>query len=78
MIDTLKMVDLLREAGFDEKQARAIAELQKQTADKSGLATQHDINRLEARIESLENLLKWGTGLLLVPIMLILTELFLG
>ena len=53
MFDTMKIVDMLRAAGFDEKQARTIADVQKHAVEE-GLATKADISALKADIARLE------------------------
>ena len=92
MLDTLKIADSLRKAGFGDAHARAIADTQKQTVEKGGLATKPDIDRLGARVDltnerlnSLEGLVKWGFGALLSMMVLLLSmmvpiflKLFLG
>ncbi len=78
MLDTLKIADILRDAGFNEQQARAIADVQKQAVEEGGLATKADIIRLEGRIDSLEKLFKVMFGTVIALILPILLKLFIG
>ena len=74
MLDTLKIADSLRKAGFGETQARAIADVQKQMAEEGGLATKTDTMRLEGQIRTLDIPVKS----LLALNVAILVKLFLG
>ena len=85
MLDTLKIADILRDAGFNEQQARAIADVQKQAVEEGGLATKADIIRLEGRtgsleerIDSLEKLIKTMFSVVIALILPILLKLFIG
>ncbi|MBI3248290.1 MAG: hypothetical protein HYZ50_17425 [Deltaproteobacteria bacterium] len=82
--DTLKFTKRLKEAGFTEPQAEAIADSFLQATGEVEVATKRDIERLEAKIERVEakvvgvegkvmgelTLVKWMLGLLLggVPV----------
>ena len=52
MLDTTELADVLREAGVEERQARAIVHTQKRTVEESGLATKEDIVRLDERLKA--------------------------
>jgi hypothetical protein len=74
--DTLKFVHRLREAGFPEMQAEAVAEAFKDASGEAELATKRDIERLENKLSNTESkligemakftgemaLLKWMLG----------------
>ena len=75
MLDTLKIADLLRDAGFDDRQARAIADVQKQAVEEGGLATKSDIARLEGRVDALEKLTKIMFGVLVALLLPILIKM---
>ncbi|MBF0178230.1 MAG: DUF1640 domain-containing protein [Magnetococcales bacterium] len=83
--DTLKFVEILKTSGFNEAQARgmanAIQEVQKTSLDE--LATKRDMDRLDARIDRLEAklsrdmaLIRWMLGLLLGGITAIVLKTF--
>jgi hypothetical protein len=70
--DTLKFVRRLRESGFSESQAEAIAEAF-QDASTEALATKHDIELLRHDLKETElrltgdlTLVKWMLGLIVV------------
>lgn len=70
--DTLRFARRLREAGFSEPQAEAMAEAFRE-ASTEALATNHDIELLGARIDKVEarlmgelTLVKWMLGLIIV------------
>jgi hypothetical protein len=70
--DTLRFARRLREAGFSEPQAEAMAEAFRE-ASTEALATKHDIELLGARIDKVEarlmgelTLVKWMLGLIIV------------
>jgi len=50
--DTHKFVRKLEEAGFDLKQAEAVADAFKEAQGEAEVATQRDIERLEAKLEA--------------------------
>lgn len=85
--DTHAYVKRLRQAGFNEEQAEAQAELQAQVLSAlvtEKLATKDDVLRLEnetkqefIRITGKFNLLTWMTGFLLMGVVSILFKLFL-
>lgn len=52
MFDTMKIVDMLRAAGFDEKQARTIADVQKHAVEEEGLATKADVAELKSELKA--------------------------
>ncbi|MBF0628914.1 MAG: DUF1640 domain-containing protein [Magnetococcales bacterium] len=60
--DTLRYVRTLKSAGFDEKQAEALSDAQKEVLDQ--LATKEDLNRglKELKLEIIAEIapLKWG------------------
>jgi hypothetical protein len=61
--DTHKFIRKLREAGFEEKQAEAVAEAFQEAQSESQPVTR---DYLDARLLELENrLVKWGIGLAL-------------
>ena len=78
MLDTLKNADLLRKAGFDDQQARAVVELQKRAVDKGSLATKPDIADLKARMDEMNRQSNWRFGILLTLVVPIFVKLFLG
>ena len=89
MLDTMKIVDMLCAAGFGEKQARAVADVQKHAVEEGELATKADITKLEGRIDSLgaklngrmnglENLVKVIFGVLMAPIVPMFVKIFFG
>ena len=68
-LDTLAAADELRDAGFDDKQVRAIIEIHRRAGEQ--LATKADLKALKADLEALEGRLYralWiqGTGIVLV------------
>jgi hypothetical protein len=70
--DTLRFARRLREAGFNEIQAEAMAEAFRD-ASTEALATKHDIELLGARIDKVEarligelTLVKWMLGLIII------------
>lgn len=69
--DTHKFARRLQEAGFEENQAEAISEAFKEASGEAELATKRDIERLEARFDTLETklsgemTLQWMPGILL-------------
>ncbi|MEO5335774.1 MAG: CCDC90 family protein [Magnetospirillum sp. WYHS-4] len=81
--DTLKFVHRLRDGGFPEPQAEAIAEAFKDATGDAELATRRDVERLEARMdarfERIDGELKlnrWMTGLLLAGVMSLILKAF--
>lgn len=75
--DRLAYMDRLREAGFDEKQARAHAEAL-DAALRDTVATKADVERLEAKMETLAanlkvEILRWlfVTQIALVGVLLV-------
>lgn len=52
--DTLKFVQVLREAGFEQQQAEAVSRAFQEAQNEAALATKYDIERLEAKMEAME------------------------
>ena len=67
--DTLKFVDTLKAAGFDEQQAKALANAHIQSIEQSSLVTKEDLT--EAKLD----MIKWLIGLFLAQTALIVTIL---
>ncbi len=67
--DTLKFVDTLREAGFDEKQAKALAKAQAEANEQSEFVTKQDLT--EAKLD----IVKWMIGLFLAQTALLIAVL---
>lgn len=65
--DTMKFVDTLKEAGFDEKQAKALAKAQSEANEHSSFVTKQDLS--EAKLD----IVKWMIGLFLGQTALLLT-----
>ena len=70
--DTLQFVQTLKQAGFDEKQAEAVAAAFRNAQDQSETVTKRDLKELELKIESRfellkgeVNLVKWMLGAIL-------------
>lgn len=84
--DTLKFTKRLKEAGFTEVQAEAIADSFLQATGEAEVATKRDLERLEAKlmgeltlVKGDLTLVKWMLGLLLGGVMaLVLKTFFLG
>lgn len=75
--DTLKFVKRLKAAGFDETQAEALSDVQKESLTEildTTLATKSDILRLEREIASVKveiassrsEIIKWVAGMLVI------------
>ena len=68
--DTLAFVKRLKNAGFDEAQAEALSEAQKESLTEildTTLATKSDIVRLEKEIASSKTeIIKWVAGMLVI------------
>ncbi|MBF0285297.1 MAG: DUF1640 domain-containing protein [Magnetococcales bacterium] len=88
--DTLKYVKTLKSAGFEEKQAEALAEVQKELLDANlnDLATKRDLKELEAatkrdlrelKLEIAAEIapIKWGMAVCVAGVMAIFLKLFL-
>jgi len=82
--DTLKFTKRLKEAGFTEAQAEAVADSFLQATGEAEVATKRDIERLEARIERLETkitgeltLVKWMPSILLGGVIALILKGFL-
>ncbi len=68
--DTLKFVRKLEGAGFDAKQAEAVAEAFRDASGEAELATKQDLKELELRLEAKIGeikfeMVKWIAGMLL-------------
>lgn len=57
--DTHEFIKTLEEAGFDEKQAEAVARAFKTAQHEAEVATKSDIERLELKLEGEMKLVKW-------------------
>ena len=68
--DTLKFVKQLKAAGFDDQQAEALSNAQKESLTEildTTLATRSDIIRLEKEIVSSKaEIIKWVAGMLVI------------
>ncbi len=64
--DTLQFVQTLKQAGFDEKQAEAVAAAFRNAQDQSETATKRDLKELELRLTGELTLVKWILGAILV------------
>ena len=68
--DTLKFVKRLKSAGFNDEQAEALSEAQRESLSdilESTMATKSDIVRLEKEISSAKvDLIKWVAGMLVL------------
>ncbi|HAT51441.1 MAG: DUF1640 domain-containing protein [Nitrospirae bacterium] len=76
--DTLKYVKTLKVAGFDERQAEALAAVQADVLDKNldDLATKHDLKELELRIATELAPLKWGMAIAVGGIIALILKSF--
>lgn len=81
--DTLKFTKRLKEAGFTEAQAEAVADSFLQATGEAEVATKRDLERVEAKIERLETkltgeltLVKWMLGILLGGVVALLMRAF--
>lgn len=70
--DTLKFVRKLRDAGFDEKQAEAVAEAFKEASGEAELSTKRDIEKCETNLKQIITevkvdltLMKWMLGVII-------------
>jgi hypothetical protein len=63
--DTLQFVQTLKQAGFDEKQAEAVAAAFRNEQDQSETATKRDLKELELRLTGELTLVKWMLGAIL-------------
>ena len=76
MLDTMKVADNLREAGFDERRARAI--VRAQAEGNAQYATKTEVGdavaRLDARIDGMDKWLKFVA----VGMAAVLLQVFLG
>ena len=75
--DTLKFVKRLKAAGFDESQAEALSDVQKESLTEildTTLATKSDIIRLEKEIASSKSeIIKWVAGMLVAQAAIVAT-----
>ncbi len=81
--DTLKFTKRLKEAGFTEAQAEAVADSFLQATGEAEVATKRDLERVEAKIERLETkltgeltLVKWMLSIVLGGIVALLLKAF--
>lgn len=68
--DTHRFIRKLEEAGFNTKQAEAVADLFREASGEADLATRQDLRELELRLDAKINdikfdLVKWIAGMLL-------------
>lgn len=68
--DTHKFIQILQEAGFDQKQAEAASRAFRETSGEAEIATKQDLRELELRLEAKISdikfgLVKWIAGMLL-------------
>jgi hypothetical protein len=63
--DTLQFVQTLKQAGFDEKQAEAVAAAFRNEQDQSETVTKRDLKELELRLTGELTLVKWMLGAIL-------------
>jgi hypothetical protein len=63
--DTLQFVQTLKQAGFDEKQAEAVAAAFRNAQDQSETAPKRDLKELELRLSGELTLVKWMLGAIL-------------
>ena len=81
--DTHKFIRKLEEAGFDPKQAEAVADAFKEAQGEAEIATKRDIERLEAkldtrfeRIDGELRLNRWMLGLMLAGLVSLILKAF--
>jgi hypothetical protein len=67
--DTMAFVDSLKEAGFDEKQAKALLKAQAESIKQNEFATKQDL------AETKLDIIKWMVGLILGQTALLMTVL---
>jgi hypothetical protein len=81
--DTHKFIRKLEEAGFDPKQAEAVADAFKEAQGEAEIATKRDIERVEAkldtrfeRIDGELRLNRWMLGLMLAGVVSLILKAF--
>jgi len=81
--DTHKFIRTLEQAGFDPKQAEAVADAFKAAQGEAEIATKRDIERLEAkldtrfeRIDGESRLNRWMLGLMLAGVVSLILKAF--
>lgn len=81
--DTHKFIRKLEQAGFDPKQAEAVADAFKEAQGEAEIATKRDIERLEAkldtrfeRIDGELRLNRWMLGLMLAGVVSLILKAF--
>ena len=81
--DTQKFIRKLEQAGFDPKQAEAVADAFKEAQGEAEIATKRDIERLEAkldtrfeRIDGELRLNRWILGLMLAGVVSLILKAF--
>ncbi|MGB5734806.1 MAG: DUF1640 domain-containing protein [Thiohalocapsa sp.] len=81
--DTHKFIRKLEQAGFDPKQAEAVADAFKEAQGEAEIATKRDIERLEAkldtrfeRIDGELRLNRWILGLMLAGVVSLILKAF--
>jgi hypothetical protein len=81
--DTHKFIRKLEEAGFDPKQAEAVADAFKEAQGEAEIATKRDIERLEAkldtrfeRVDGELRLNRWMLGLMLAGVVSLILKAF--
>jgi hypothetical protein len=81
--DTHKFIRTLEQAGFDPKQAEAVADAFKEAQGEAEIATKRDIERLEAkldtrfeRIDGESRLNRWMVGLTLAGVVSLILKAF--
>jgi hypothetical protein len=81
--DTHKLIRKLEAAGFDPKQAEAVADAFMEAQGEAELATKRDLERLEARLETRFErvdgelrLSRWMLGLMLAGVVSLILKAF--
>jgi len=81
--DTHKFVRKLEEAGFDPRQAEAVADAFREAQGEAELATKRDIERLEAKLDTRFErqdgelrLNRWMLGLMLAGVVSLILKAF--
>lgn len=81
--DTHKLVRKLEEAGFDPRQAEAVADAFREAQGEAELATKRDIERLEAKLDTRFErqdgelrLNRWMLGLMLAGVVSLILNAF--
>jgi len=81
--DTHKLIRKLEDAGFDPKQAEAVADAFREAQGKAEIATKRDVERLEAKLETRFErvdgelrLNRWMLGLMLAGVVSLILKAF--